>query len=159
MIFKQPHPLKVPSYYVCLSFSPPNLNSSKLRSIALKHQNYLSRVYSWHYNSENQNSVALYLKPPLLTILVFSLSHSSYQKNERAQSGNLLTKSCSCSLPTIKCLYFLPLSFSHHLSSSKCCVGSQVPVCCCMLLMQPSLLKLTKIKHLCCKGHQITFPY
>jgi hypothetical protein len=67
-------------------------------------------------------------------VFTFTLA---YQKDERAKPGNFLTKRCSFSLPTMKCLsphdfslspglqlYFLPLSPSLQPSYGKCTICS-----------------------------------
>jgi hypothetical protein len=58
------------------------------------------------------------LKPLLQTILTRSLSLYSYQKDERAKPGNLLTKLFSFSLPTIKYLSLFPGLFTRIYSST-----------------------------------------
>jgi hypothetical protein len=57
-------------------------------------------------------------KPLLLTILTGSISLYSYQKDERAKPGKLVTKRCSFSLPTINCLSLFPGIFTFIYSST-----------------------------------------
>jgi hypothetical protein len=52
------------------------------------------------------------LKPILLTILTSSLPYRLYQKNERTKPRNLVTKLCSFSLPSVKCLSLLSWLFT-----------------------------------------------
>jgi len=56
----------------------------------------------------------------------------------------------SCDRPSGHRLVFLVF-----LSSDKCSSGCQVPSCHCMLLMQPSTFKLTKINPLVIKQRQV----
>jgi hypothetical protein len=115
---------------VCFSCSPPDLNSSKLRSLAVK----ITKVK--YVNTILKSK----LRGPLFqaTVLIFltlSLSLYSYQTDERAKPGNLLTIDAFSPSPQ-QSVSHSPLTFA--LLPLSLCYFNANSTLHCVLHMQPS---------------------
>jgi hypothetical protein len=93
---------------------PSGFKFIKIKHLCCKAHRVIFPNYEIHRCFVKPKSRGPCLKPLLLIILISSLSHCPYQKDERAKPGNLPTKQCFSLPPKLRVSYFSH-AFPFHL--------------------------------------------